>query len=284
MRTAGLTATVALLGLVAVGASASAPQSPGASARQATPTAKPAAAKPNALPRTPDGRPDLQGNWTNATITPLERQRPDTPLVLTEEAARLDETNTAGGARSARRAERSESHRAAGWWCDSQEPERRTVLPRTAVARRAAARSAATTRSGSTRATRCCGWTDSRAARSSSIRRPAGCPATPTRRARGWRRRPRSARSQGSEFDHPELRPLAERCITSFGNNAGPPMLPNYFYNNSYTIVQSKDTVDDPHRDGARRARDPHERHASARGRCASGSATRSAAGKATRW
>src|SRR5437764_872494 len=26
-------------------------------------------------PRTPDGRPDLQGFWTNATITPLERPR-----------------------------------------------------------------------------------------------------------------------------------------------------------------------------------------------------------------
>ena len=26
-----------------------------------------------ALPRTPDGHPDLQGIWTNATITPLER-------------------------------------------------------------------------------------------------------------------------------------------------------------------------------------------------------------------
>ena len=24
-------------------------------------------------PRTPDGHPDLQGNWSNATITPLER-------------------------------------------------------------------------------------------------------------------------------------------------------------------------------------------------------------------
>ena len=27
------------------------------------------------LPRTPDGQPDLQGIWTNATITPLERPR-----------------------------------------------------------------------------------------------------------------------------------------------------------------------------------------------------------------
>ena len=26
-------------------------------------------------PRTPDGHPDLQGVWTNATITPLERPR-----------------------------------------------------------------------------------------------------------------------------------------------------------------------------------------------------------------
>jgi hypothetical protein len=28
-----------------------------------------------AVPRTPDGRPDLQGIWTNATLTPLERPR-----------------------------------------------------------------------------------------------------------------------------------------------------------------------------------------------------------------
>jgi len=50
-------------------------------------------------------------------------------------------------------------------------------------------------------------------------------------------------KAAGGEFDHPELRPLGERCITSFGNNAGPPMLPNYFYNNNYQIVQSKDTI-----------------------------------------
>ena len=44
------------------------------------------------------------------------------------------------------------------------------------------------------------------------------------------------------QYDHPELRPLAERCLMSFGSNAGPPMLPNYFYNNNYQIVQTKDT------------------------------------------
>ena len=45
------------------------------------------------------------------------------------------------------------------------------------------------------------------------------------------------------QYNHPEFRPLAERCIMSFGSNAGPPMLPNYFYNNNYTIVQTKDHV-----------------------------------------
>ena len=29
----------------------------------------------------------------------------------------------------------------------------------------------------------------------------------------------------------------------SFGSNAGPPMAPNYFYNNNYTIVQTPDYV-----------------------------------------
>ena len=31
------------------------------------------ATKTAGLPRTPDGHPDLQGYWTNATDTPLER-------------------------------------------------------------------------------------------------------------------------------------------------------------------------------------------------------------------
>ena len=28
-------------------------------------------AKPWTMPRTPEGKPDLQGNWSNATLTPL---------------------------------------------------------------------------------------------------------------------------------------------------------------------------------------------------------------------
>ena len=36
-------------------------------------------------PRTPDGRPDLQGVWISRWITPLERQKPLTHLVMTPE-------------------------------------------------------------------------------------------------------------------------------------------------------------------------------------------------------
>ena len=46
-----------------------------------------------AIPRTPDGKPDFTGNWTNATITPLERL-PNRPLVLTEATAREMEIST----------------------------------------------------------------------------------------------------------------------------------------------------------------------------------------------
>jgi len=44
-------------------------------------------------------------------------------------------------------------------------------------------------------------------------------------------------------FDNPENRSLGERCIISFGRNAGPPMLPNGFYNNNYHFMQGKDEV-----------------------------------------
>ena len=42
--------------------------------------------------------------------------------------------------------------------------------------------------------------------------------------------------------DNPETRALGERCLTSFGYSAGPVMLP-LLYNNTYQIVQNRDTV-----------------------------------------
>lgn len=45
-----------------------------------------------------------------------------------------------------------------------------------------------------------------------------------------------------SGTDGPEQRPLGERCMVGFGSSGGPPML-NVLYNNNYQIVQSQDHV-----------------------------------------
>jgi len=47
----------------------------------------------------------------------------------------------------------------------------------------------------------------------------------------------------GGPTENPEQRSLGDRCILSFGRNAGPPMLNNGFYNNNYNLAQGKDTV-----------------------------------------
>jgi hypothetical protein len=44
-----------------------------------------------APPRTPDGKPDLQGMWTNSSVTTLERTNPSFPLVLdAEQVTRME--------------------------------------------------------------------------------------------------------------------------------------------------------------------------------------------------
>ena len=51
--------------------------------------------------------------------------------------------------------------------------------------------------------------------------------------------------SEGAKarYDNPEELSLGERCLTSFGRNGPPPMFPNGFYNNNYQIAQSPDAV-----------------------------------------
>ena len=54
-------------------------------------------------------------------------------------------------------------------------------------------------------------------------------------------------RSQFAQYDHPELRPLAERCVIYYGSSRtgvlGSPMTPTRAYNNNLTIVQNADHV-----------------------------------------
>jgi hypothetical protein len=183
-------------------------------------------AGPWVMPRTSDGKPDLQGNWTNATLTPLERPS-DTPLVLPPQEVQRREQ--AFRDRVARLAEDSDPNRpappkggdgstgAAGnvggynnFWID---PGERIAVVNGEY-------------------------------RSSLLTFPADG-RVPALTAHGRARAAaRLAGRQGmGQYDHPELRPLAERCLMSFGSNAGPPMLPNYFYNNNYQFVQTADSL-----------------------------------------
>lgn len=45
-----------------------------------------------------------------------------------------------------------------------------------------------------------------------------------------------------NNFDGPEARPMAERCVVGFGSTGGPPMI-NVLYNNHYQIVQTPGAV-----------------------------------------
>ncbi len=50
-------------------------------------------------------------------------------------------------------------------------------------------------------------------------------------------------RQTAQRFNNPEELSLADRCLTSFGRNGPPPMMPNGFYNNNYQIAQAPDAV-----------------------------------------
>ena len=170
------------------------------------------------VPRTPDGRPDLQGNWSSATITPLQRPEGQ-DLVLTWEEVEVREGRAAGFLDAVSRP--SDPDRSApragggvggynGIYIDRGDKVAKVYGE----------------------------------PRSSLITHPAdGRVPELTPEARARRAERRESRSQFGQYDHPELRPLGERCLVSFGSNAGPPMLPNGFYNNNYTIVQTPDHV-----------------------------------------
>lgn len=182
-------------------------------------------AKPWTMPRTADGKPDLQGTWSNATITPIERPQGVSNLVLSPaEAATLEKT-------TADRVER----------LNQDSDPNRTAPPQGG--------------DGSTGAAGNVGgynnfWLDpgERVAvvdgqfRSSLIIDPPDgrVPATtPEARAR-TQARMKTMMGRG-QYDHPEFRPLAERCLLSFGPTT--PLIPNYFYNNNLQIVQTADHV-----------------------------------------
>ncbi len=188
--------------------------------------ALPVAAQTYKAPRTALGQPDLQGLWTNATITPLTRPaRFGERNVLTrEEAAALEQANAAQIARA-----------------DEPTP------PDLKVTELKNADCGADGLSGFN-----CGynqgWKDpgtividlNGQKRASILTSPANGQFPPLSKAGQAKRRARA--ETGGNYDGPEKRGLGERCLLSFGSSAGPPMLP-LMYNNTYQIVQTADTV-----------------------------------------
>ena len=183
------------------------------------------------MPRTSDGRPDLQGNWSNATITPLGRPRGQGPVLTPDQVAEIE----------GRREEFIEVLSA------TSDPDREAP----AVGGVRTGDFAFDAASGGTG-----GYNyvyidgGDRVAiyngesRSSLVTNPAdGRIPSLTPEARQRRSERSEFNRQFGAYDNPENRPLSDRCLMSFGSNAGPPMLPNYFYNNNYTIVQTADHI-----------------------------------------
>ena len=182
-------------------------------------------------PMAADGHPDLGGFWSNATLTP--EQRPASlgdKAVYTAAEARKMEANVVKEVEDGNKP------------TDPNAPAAATKTDTAGLRPEFAA--AGGDVGGYNR-----GWLDPGSAvmrvhgepRTSFITTPNGQPparipaATPAPGFGG------GGRGGLGSFDNPESRSLGERCIMGFGRNAGPPMLPNGFYNNNYQFMQTKD-------------------------------------------
>ncbi len=181
-----------------------------------TPAAKPVARKTTA--RTPDGHPDLQGIWTNATLTTMER-----PAALKDKAT-LTEKEAADWAKK----QNDEVAQADG--------KADADFHRRAGSGETGGYNAVFIDRGSQLAT-----VDGQYRTSLVIDPPDGHIPPPS--AEALARRARGGRGgRGPSINSAKERPLSERCLMSFGSSSGPPMLP-VLYNNNYEIVQTPDTV-----------------------------------------
>jgi hypothetical protein len=205
-----------------------------------TPAKAPGNGKPWVAPRTPDGKPDLQGNWSNETQTPFERMGKHGLTLTNEQAGALEKRAQVVEEFRDRPSDPNAPPPVKGGEGGLSPPGEKTFVEQIAEA-------AAGPVGGYNGF-----WLDpghkviriDGAARSSIIVDPPDgrIPALTAAGKQRMGERMAMARKFG-EADGPEARSLSDRCLTSFGSNAGPPMLPNYFYNNNYTIVQTKDHV-----------------------------------------
>ena len=163
-------------------------------------------------PRTSFGQPDLQGFWTNATLTPVERPASlGDKLVLSEQEARTMEANMAKMMAAADAPSDPNAVQKAGgdpggynmFWADF-----------------------------GTKVAQVNGQY-----RSSLVTEPANGRLPPLLPEAQKKQSELIRAASSRAFEGPEGRPLGERCLIAFGNASGPPMMP-VMYNSNYQIVQ----------------------------------------------
>jgi hypothetical protein len=163
-----------------------------------------ASAQTWAPPRTPDGHPDLQGIWTNASITPLERPRElGSKEFFTEEEAAENRKRALVPAAVAQRSGTEAHYEFTQFGLDRTQSQVAFSLRTSMIV-------------------------------GSDGRVP---PLTPEAQQKIA---DRAAKAKGHEFDGPEGRGIQERCIV--WGNEGPPMLPPG-YNSYLQIVQTPQYV-----------------------------------------
>jgi len=180
------------------------------------------------------GQPDLSGNWSSATLTPLTRDArlADKAALTADEARAFEKTFTDGlEARDAR----SDPNSLPG----SEEDKAKDAKLIGARADFAGAGGAV----GGYNTF----WLDP-GTRLLEINGEYRTSILTTANGQPPARKPNGQKSAGGgpprdSYDSYETRSLGERCIVSFGRNAGPPMLPNGYYNNNYQIIQTADAV-----------------------------------------
>jgi len=183
------------------------------------------------LPRTEHGHPDLQGKWSNATMTPITRPGGVGPVLTSEQVAALEEG----------RQDFIEQDLTASDPNREAPPEGGTFTGNALF-------DGASGGTGGYNVFFVDAGDDiafyNGEYRSSLLVDPPDGQRPPYSEEGRRRALAHTAFArQFGQFDNPENRPLAERCLMSFGGNGGPPMTPNYFYNNNYTIVQTADAV-----------------------------------------